>query len=51
MGSISFIGALKGCYLVYVTIEDRLLEALRMKWQYAKMSKIEYYIENIMPQC
>ena len=34
----------------YVIIEGRLLEALRMKWQDAKMSKLEYHIANINPQ-
>ena len=29
--------------------EGRLLEALRMKWQDAKLSKLEYYIANINP--
>ena len=39
-----------GDVIKYVTIKDKLLQALRMKWQYAKMSKLEYYIANINPQ-
>ena len=35
----------------YVIIEGRLLDALRMQWQDAKMSKLEYYIANSNPQC
>mgnify|MGYP006970545269 CR=1 FL=1 len=31
----------------YVIIEDRLLRALRMKGQDAKISKFEYYNANI----
>ena len=35
----------------YAFIEDRLLEALRMKsWRVVKMSNLEYYIANINPQ-
>ena len=30
----------------YVIIKDRLLEALRMKWQDTKMSKMKYNIAN-----
>ena len=33
-----------------MVIEDRLLEALRIKWKDAKMSKLEYYITNINTQ-
>ena len=33
----------------YVIIRDKLLEAHRMKWQYAKMSKLEYYMANTNP--
>ena len=40
---------LSGNAIKYVIIEDRLLEALRMKWQDAKMSKLEYHIANINP--
>ena len=33
----------------YVIIKNRLLEALRMKWQDAKISKLEHYIANVNP--
>ena len=33
----------------YVIIEDRLLEALRVNYQDAKMSELEYYIPNVKP--
>ena len=36
-----------GDVMKYVIIEDRLLRALRMKWQDAKISKFEYYNANI----
>ena len=42
---------LLGDIMKYVIIEDRLLEAPRMKWQDAKISKLECYIANIDPQC
>ena len=42
--------ALSGNATKYVINENRLLEALRMKWQYAKMSNLEYNIPNINPQ-
>ena len=38
---------LSGDAMKYVIIEDKLLEALRMECQNAKMSKLEYYIANI----
>ena len=34
----------------YVIIEDRLLEALRMKWQDDKMSELECYFAYINQQ-
>ena len=33
-----------------VIIEDKVLEALSMEWQNAKMSKLEYCIANVNPQ-
>ena len=45
------LSELSGDVIEYVFIEDRLLEALRMKWWWdAKMSNLEYYIANINPQ-
>ena len=38
-----------GDVMKYVIIEDRLIKALKMKWQDAKMSKLEYYIANMDP--
>ena len=38
-----------GNVLKYVIIEDRLLEALRVKSQDAKMSELEYHIANVKP--
>ena len=35
-----------GDAMKYVIIEDRLLEALRMKWQDTNMSKMKYNIAN-----
>ena len=37
---------LPGHVMKYVIIEDRLLEALRMKWQDTNMSKMKYNIAN-----
>ena len=34
----------------YVMIEERLMESLRMKWEDAKRTKLEYYIANINPE-
>ena len=31
----------------YVMIEERLVESLRMKWEDAKRTKLEYYIANV----
>ena len=42
---------LSGDAMMYVVIDDRLLGTLVMKWQDAKVSKLEYYIENTNPQC
>ena len=42
---------LSGDAMKYVTINDRLLGTLRMKWQDAEMWKLEYYIANVNPQC
>ena len=38
------IGALSGDDMKYVIIEDRFLDAQRMKCQDANMSKLEHYI-------
>ena len=35
----------------YVMIEERLVESLRMKWEDAKRTKLEYYIVNVNPEC
>ena len=35
----------------YVMIEERLVESLRMKWEDAKRTKLEYYITNVNPEC
>ena len=32
-------------------IEERLVESLRMKWEDAKRTKLEYYIANVNPEC
>ena len=40
-----------GDTLKYMIVENRLLEALRMRWQHDKMSNLEYYIVNISNQC
>ena len=42
---------LSGHAMKHVIIKDRLLEALNMKWQDAKMLKWEYYIANVNFQC
>ena len=34
----------------YEIVENLLIEALRMKWQDVKFSKLGYYIGNINPQ-
>ena len=39
-----------GIVVKYVIVEDRLQESSRLKWQDAKMSKLEYCIANISPQ-
>ena len=36
---------------INISVEDRVLGALMMKWQDAKMSNSKYYIENINHQC
>ena len=38
-----------GDAMKHVIIEDILLEALRVMWQVAKMSNLEYCIANINP--
>ena len=35
----------------YVVIEEIQMELLAKKWKYATMTKLEYYITNISPQC
>ena len=40
---------LVGKAMTYVIIEDSLLEELRMKWEDAKLSELEYYIANVGP--
>ena len=37
---------LLGDAMKYVVFQNRLLEAIMMKWEDAKMSKLEYYIAN-----
>ena len=32
-------------------IEERLVESLRMKWEDAKRTKLEYYIANVKHEC
>ena len=41
---------LSGDAMKYVIIEDRLIEALRMKCHDGKMSNFECYVVNINPQ-
>ena len=50
MGNKKSIGSL-GDGVKYVISENKLLEARRMKWEDAKMSKLYYYIANINHQC
>ena len=47
-----------GDAMMYLTIQDRSIEALRMKWQDARMAKLENYSANVntqykvkMPEC
>ena len=40
---------LLGDAMHYVMIEERLVESLRMKWEDAKRTKLEYYIANVNP--
>ena len=47
---VKYLLELLGDVMKYVIIEDRLLEVLMMKWQYAKMPKLEYYVANISPK-
>ena len=42
---------LSGNAMQYVMIEERLVESLRMKWEDAKRTKLEYYIANVNPEC
>ena len=42
---------LSGHAMQYVTIEGRLVESLRMKWEDAKLIKLEYYIANVNHEC
>ena len=35
----------------YVMIEERLVESLRMKWEDAKRTMLEYCFPNINPEC
>ena len=35
----------------YIMIEETLVESLRMKWEDAKLIKLEYYIANVNPKC
>ena len=37
--------------MLYNMIEERLVESLRMKWEDAKRTKLEYYIANVNPEC
>ena len=38
-----------GNVMMYVIIDDRLLEALSVNSQDAKMSELEYHIANVKP--
>ena len=38
---------LSGNAMQYVMIEERLVESLRMKWDDAKRTNLEYYIANV----
>ena len=38
---------LSGDAMHYVMIDERLVESLRMKWEDAKRTKLEYYIANV----
>ena len=49
MGGVKDLLDLSGNAMKYMIIEDRLLHALRMKWQDANMSHFGYYIANINP--
>ena len=42
---------LSGDAMHYVMIEKRPVESLRMKWEDAKRTKLEYSITNVDPQC
>ena len=42
---------LSGDAMHYVMIEERLVESLRMKWEDAKRTKLEYYIANVNLEC
>ena len=42
---------LSGNVMKDAIIEDGLLEPLRMKWQNAKTTNLEYYITNVNTQC
>ena len=42
---------LSGDAIHYLMIEERLVESLRIKWEDAKRTKLEYYIANVNPEC
>ena len=42
---------LLGDTMQYVMIEERLVESLRMKWEAANRTKLEYDIANFNPEC
>ena len=42
---------LSGNVMQYVMIEENLMEPLRMKWEDAKRTKLEYCIANGNPEC
>ena len=41
---------LSGDIMLYVMIEERLVESLRMTWEDVKRTKLEYYIANVNPE-
>ena len=49
MGGVKDLLDRLGDAMKYVIIEDRLLEARRMKWQDGKMLHLRYYIANVNP--
>ena len=42
---------LSGDTMQYVMIEERLVKSLRIKWEDAKRTKLEYYIAIVNPEC